>query len=77
MLDSAKRRTTFERPRAKGIAPWRVIVIHALRNALIPVITVIVARFGHFGLSGRILTENRVRFGPGSWVMVNRIDRTS
>ena len=27
--------------RAKGLPRWRVIVVHALRNALIPVITVV------------------------------------
>ena len=32
--------------RAKGLAPWRVIGLHALRNAMIPVVTVI-------GLAGR------------------------
>jgi dipeptide transport system permease protein len=42
--------------RAKGLAPWRIIGIHALRNALIPVITVIGLQTGVL-LAGAILTE--------------------
>ena len=32
--------------RAKGLPPWRVIGLHALRNALIPVVTVIGLQVG-------------------------------
>src|SRR5262249_3974309 len=42
--------------RAKGLPRWRVILVHALRNALIPVITVIGLQVGLL-LSGAILTE--------------------
>src|SRR6059058_3891494 len=42
--------------RAKGLPQWQVIVVHALRNALIPVITVIGLQVGLL-LSGAILTE--------------------
>jgi peptide/nickel transport system permease protein/oligopeptide transport system permease protein len=42
--------------RAKGVSERRVVLFHALRNALIPVITVIGLRFGAL-LSGAVLTE--------------------
>ncbi len=32
--------------RAKGLPPWRVVGLHALRNALIPVVTVIGLQVG-------------------------------
>ncbi|KJZ15769.1 MAG: ABC transporter permease subunit [Marinomonas sp.] len=55
--------------RSKGIAPWRVIVIHALRNALIPVITVIGLQVGIL-LSGAILTETVFAWpGIGKWLI--------
>ncbi|SBS26202.1 Dipeptide transport system permease protein DppB [Marinomonas spartinae] len=55
--------------RAKGIAPWRVIIIHALRNALIPVITVIGLQVGTL-LSGAILTETVFAWpGIGKWLI--------
>jgi peptide/nickel transport system permease protein len=43
--------------RAKGLAPGRVIAVHALRNALIPAITIIGLRFGAL-LGGAVLTES-------------------
>ena len=43
--------------RAKGIPEWRVLFGHALRNALLPVITVVGADFGSF-LTGAVLTES-------------------
>ena len=42
--------------RAKGLAESRVVLVHALRNALLPVITVIGMNFG-FMLAGSVLTE--------------------
>jgi dipeptide transport system permease protein len=42
--------------RAKGLAPLRVIGLHALRNALIPVVTVIGLQVGVL-FSGAVLTE--------------------
>jgi peptide/nickel transport system permease protein len=32
--------------RARGIAPWRVIAIHGLRNAILPVVTIIALQAG-------------------------------
>ncbi len=60
--------------RAKGAAEWRVIARHALRNALIPVITVIGLDFGSY-LTGSILTETVFSWpGLGRYV-VNAISR--
>jgi len=43
--------------RAKGLAEGRVLALHALRNALLPVITVAGLQFGSL-LSGAIIIEN-------------------
>src|SRR3569833_1669720 len=42
--------------RAKGVKPWRLVLRHALRNTVIPVITVLGLDFGAY-LTGSILTE--------------------
>ena len=55
--------------RAKGLSPGRVIVVHALRNALIPVITVIGLQVG-VQLAGAILTETIFAWpGIGKWLV--------
>ena len=60
--------------KAKGLAPIRVNGIHALRNALIPVITVIGLSVGTL-LAGAILTETIFSWpGIGKW-MVDSIFR--
>jgi len=60
--------------RAKGAGEWTVIARHALRNALIPVITVIGLDFGSY-LTGSILTETVFSWpGLGRYV-VNAIAR--
>jgi dipeptide transport system permease protein len=60
--------------RAKGLPPHRVIGLHALRNALIPVITVIGLSVGTL-LAGAILTETIFSWpGIGKW-MVDSIFR--
>lgn len=60
--------------RAKGLSPWRVVGLHALRNALIPVITVIGLSVGVL-LAGAILTETIFAWpGIGKW-MVDSISR--
>jgi ABC-type dipeptide/oligopeptide/nickel transport system permease component len=43
--------------RAKGLPERRVLVLHALRNALLPVITIVGLQFGSV-LSGAIIIEN-------------------
>ncbi|QNM96221.1 ABC transporter permease subunit [Chitinimonas koreensis] len=60
--------------RAKGLAPTRVVVVHALRNALIPVITVIGLQTGTL-LAGAVLTETIFSWpGIGKW-LVDSISR--
>ncbi|AEC16766.1 ABC transporter permease subunit [Gallibacterium anatis] len=55
--------------RAKGLSSMRIIVVHALRNALIPVVTVIGLIVGQL-LSGAILTETIFSWpGIGKWVI--------
>jgi dipeptide transport system permease protein len=55
--------------RAKGVSPTRVVMIHALRNALIPVITVIGLQTGVL-LAGAILTETIFAWpGVGKWLV--------
>jgi len=55
--------------RAKGLSFGRVVVVHALRNALIPVITVIGLQVGLL-LSGAILTETIFSWpGIGNWLI--------
>jgi dipeptide transport system permease protein len=55
--------------RAKGLPRWRVIVVHALRNALIPVVTVVGLQVGLL-LSGAILTETIFSWpGIGNWLI--------
>lgn len=41
---------------AKGLSPWRVIMVHALRNAINPVITVIGFQFGNL-IGGAVAVE--------------------
>lgn len=60
--------------RAKGLPPLRVVNIHALRNALIPVVTVIGLQVGVL-LAGAILTETIFAWpGVGKW-LVDSIQR--
>lgn len=55
--------------RAKGMTPLRVVGVHALRNALIPVVTVIGLQAGHL-LGGAILTETIFSWpGIGKWMI--------
>jgi dipeptide transport system permease protein len=55
--------------RAKGLALSRVIGVHALRNALIPVVTVIGLQIGTL-LAGAVLTETIFSWpGVGKWLI--------
>lgn len=42
---------------AKGVSRWRIVVMHGLRNALLPVVNIIGLRFGEL-LGGAVLTES-------------------
>jgi len=62
--------------RAKGLPPLKVIGVHALRNALIPVVTVIGLQVGVL-FTGAILTETIFSWpGVGKWLIeaINRRD---
>ncbi|WP_020594178.1 ABC transporter permease subunit [Kiloniella laminariae] len=60
--------------KAKGLSPFRIVGIHALRNALITVITVIGLQVGVL-LAGAILTETIFSWpGIGKW-MIDSISR--
>ncbi|WP_341677416.1 ABC transporter permease subunit [Niveibacterium sp. SC-1] len=55
--------------RARGLAPWRVVLRHALRNALIPVLTVVGLQIGAL-LGGAVLTETLFSWpGVGKWLV--------
>jgi dipeptide transport system permease protein len=62
--------------RAKGLSPFRVVAIHALRNALIPIVTTIGLQVGVL-FTGAILTETIFSWpGVGKWLVeaINRRD---
>jgi len=62
--------------RAKGISPKRVLVRHIVRNALIPVTTIIALDFAAV-LGGAIITEQVFNWqGMGTWYVqgVNNLD---
>ena len=55
--------------RAKGLSTFRIIGVHALRNALIPVVTVIGLQIGGL-LAGAVLTETIFSWpGVGKWLV--------
>lgn len=55
--------------KAKGLSTTRIVIVHALRNALIPVVTVVGLIVGQL-LSGAVLTENIFAWpGVGKWII--------
>jgi peptide/nickel transport system permease protein len=42
--------------RAHGVAPWRIVAVHALRNAMLPTLAIIGLRWGWM-MSGTVLVE--------------------
>ena len=55
--------------RAKGLSSWRVLGLHALRNALLPVITTVGLQVAAL-LSGAVLTETIFSWpGVGHWLI--------
>ncbi|ADO41472.1 ABC transporter permease subunit [Ketogulonicigenium vulgare] len=60
--------------RAKGLSPLRIVGLHALRNALIPIVTTLGLQIGAL-LTGAILTETIFSWpGIGKW-MVDSISK--
>jgi peptide/nickel transport system permease protein len=61
--------------RAKGLAPWRVVARHGLRNAAIPVVTALALDFGSL-MGGAIVTETVFRWpGIGALSVRGMLDR--
>ena len=59
--------------RAKGLGAWSVVVRHALKNALIPIITIFGLQFGNL-LAGAVIVETvqgTVLFVATAYVMIN------
>jgi len=55
--------------RAKGLPAWRIVGVHALRNALIPVVTIIGLQVGTL-MAGAVLTETIFSWpGIGKWLI--------
>jgi len=55
--------------RAKGLSRWRVIIFHAFRNALLPLITVVALSFSTL-FSGAVITETVFAYqGVGQLVL--------
>jgi peptide/nickel transport system permease protein len=57
---------------AKGLATWTVVLRHAVKNALIPVITVIGLEFGYL-LAGAVVTETVFAYPGVGWLLVEAI----
>jgi dipeptide transport system permease protein len=57
--------------KAKGLSLFRIVVVHALRNALIPIITIVGLMVGSV-LTGAILTETIFSWpGIGGWLVTS------
>ena len=57
--------------KAKGTSVFKIVFIHALRNALIPIITVLGLMFGSI-ITGAILTETIFSWpGIGKWIVAS------
>jgi peptide/nickel transport system permease protein len=60
--------------RAKGVMPWRVVFRHALRNAMLPIVTVIGLQFGLL-MGGAVLTETIFGWGGIGQIALDSIYR--
>lgn len=61
--------------RAKGLSSYSVVFVHALKNALIPVVTVIGLMLGTL-LTGAVLTETLFSWpGVGRWLVASVLAR--
>ncbi|MFN8524614.1 MAG: ABC transporter permease [Chloroflexota bacterium] len=58
--------------RAKGLAEWAVVARHALRNALIPVVTIVGIQFGRL-LGGAVVTESVFAYPGIGRLVINSI----
>jgi peptide/nickel transport system permease protein len=63
--------------RIKGLSPWRVVMVHALRNVMIPIVTIIGLEIGGL-VAGSIITETVFAWpGIGKLLIdsINMLDR--
>jgi peptide/nickel transport system permease protein len=61
--------------RAKGVRPWAVVTVHALRNALLPIVTAVGLDLGAL-MGGAIVTETVFRWpGLGELSLRATVDR--
>ena len=60
--------------RAKGLPEWRVVGVHALRNSLIPVISVAGLQFGAL-LAGAVVTERIFSIRGVGFILIDAISR--
>jgi peptide/nickel transport system permease protein len=60
--------------RAKGVVPWRVVFRHALRNAMLPTVTVIGLQFGLL-IGGAVITETIFGWGGIGQIALDSIYR--
>tara|TARA_R110000868_G_scaffold204946_3_gene453144 strand:+ start:10487 stop:11506 length:1020 start_codon:yes stop_codon:yes gene_type:complete len=57
--------------KAKGLSRFRTVAVHALRNALIPIVTIVGLMFGSI-ITGAILTETIFSWpGIGRWLVAS------
>jgi len=59
--------------RAKGVSEWRVVIKHGMRNALIPVVTMMGLQFG-FLLGGSIVVEKVFNWPGLGRLLVDAVD---
>src|SRR3546814_8133317 len=59
--------------RAKGVREWWVIVKHALRNALLPVVTLIGSTIG-IAVGGAIFTESVFNWPGMGLLLINAVE---
>ena len=61
--------------RAKGMSRSKIIYVHALRNALVPIVTTLALLFGTI-ITGAILTETIFSWpGIGKWIVASITSR--
>ena len=67
----------IKQARIKGLSPWRVVMVHALRNVMIPIVTIIGLEIGGL-VAGSIITETVFAWpGIGKLLIdsINLLDR--
>ena len=60
--------------RAKGLPEWRVVGVHALRNSLIPVVSIAGLQFGAL-LAGAVVTERIFSIQGIGFILIDAIGR--